>query len=292
LRRFNRGFRTLSVAAAIAGLVLGGTPAASATTVDDDPQTNIVGGHDPTQKYPFMVSFLHPKASGEVVSYCGGSLVAPDWVVSAGHCGAQFKVGVTQVRVGSSNWQSGGTVIGIGKIVQQPAWNENRAGNDLTLVQLAHPVTQQPIGIASTPGRKGRVIGWGATCEYGSPQWPCYPAGLQEADVRVVNDSRCTWYDKSVELCVVGVKGASACFGDSGGPLMGEDEVHDRKSAAKEWQLVGVVSRDGDADADTNPTCSGGTGVFTDVTKYADWVAETIHAQDAVHVQSDYALAR
>jgi len=294
--------RIAVIGAAIAvasGLLLGGAGAANAgTTPGDDPHVNIVGGHDPSQAYPFMVSFLNPHpTTGKTVSYCGGSLIAPRWVATAGHCALEFKLGVTQVRVGSNNWKEGGTLANITDIVVHPGFDYNTPGNDASLIRLDRDVTQAPIAVPRSPGKIGekeRIIGFGATCDLGSPDWPCYPSALQEATVRLVSDSQCHWYDKSVELCVAGDNGAMACFADSGGPLLRKGEVHDRKGQVrKEWQLVGIVSRDGDADADTNPTCSGGTGVFTDVTKYTDWINRTISRDGYKLSQSQdaYALA-
>jgi secreted trypsin-like serine protease len=264
-----------------AGLLLTGTPLAAAAPADDTPHTNIVGGQDPTENYPFIVAFLNPHpTTGKTVAYCGGALLAPNWIVSAGHCGMEFHAGITQARVGSNRWAEGGTLANITDIVQYPAWDYNTPGNDLTLIRLDRNVTEQPIKVARTPGKVGtkeRVLGYGATCDLGSPEWPCYPAGLQQATLRLVPDSGCNWYDKSVELCAAGDDGQSACFADSGGPLMRPHTVYDRKGTKKtEWLLVGVVSRDGDADADTNPTCTGSTDVFTDVTKYTDWINRTI----------------
>lgn len=276
-------FAVISAAlAVVSGLLLGGAGVASAgTTPDDDPHVNIVGGHDPSQAYPFMSVILNPSPkTGKQIAYCGASLIAPQWVLTAGHCGMDFTAGITQVRVGSANWKDGGTLTGITDIVQNPGWDYNEPGSDLSLIRLDQAVTQMPIAVPRNPGKVGaleRTIGFGATCDYGSADWPCYPSGLQEAMVRLVNDSQCHWYDKSVELCVKGDKGQMACFGDSGGPLLRPVDVHDRRGKVhKEWQLVGVVSRDGDADADTNPTCSHGTGVYSDVTKYPDWINRVI----------------
>lgn len=266
-------------AAAVIGL--GAGVAATPAHADGGVSTNIVGGRDATQAYPWMVSIQQPDPkTGKILHYCGGSLIRSDEVVTAGHCGIRFTAGVTTVRVGAYNWQQGGTPAGVAKVTAHPAYVEGVPGNDIAVLHLDRKVPQKPITIARTPGQVGdldRIIGWGATCDLGSPQWPCYPTGLQEADVRVVDDNSCSSYDRSVEVCVKGDKGQMACFGDSGGPLA--------KKSYGEWVLIGATSGDGDADGATNPRCSGGYGIWTDVTKYTDWINEVIdgHAR-SVHL--------
>lgn len=264
--------RALAILVAVSGLLVSGTSTAAA---DEPPTTMIVGSRDATQAYPFMSSILHPHPkTGKTVSYCGASLVRSNYVLTAGHCASAFKIGVTQVRVGSNNWTEGGTLTGIADIIVHPGW-KFEPGNDLALIRLDRHVKQKPIVVSRTPGQVGsqhRIIGWGATCELNSAEWPCYPSGLQEADVRLVEDTRCSWYDKSVELCLSGDQGQMACFGDSGGPDI--RKVHGR------WQLVGATSRDGDADANANPACGNGTGVYTDLTKYRSWIDRTTRSKN------------
>ena len=239
----------------------------------DDPATGqevqpyVVGGRDATEPYRWMASIQIPHPdTGEWRQTCGGSLIRPDVVVTARHCAVHFEVGSTQVRVGSYRWQDGGKLANVIQITNYPG-DINAPGNDVAVLHLDREVSSKTIRIARDPGNVGdldRVLGWGATCNYGSPEWPCYPAGLQEADVRIVNDNDCAGFDRSVELCVKGDQGQMACFGDSGGPLL--REVNGR------WQLIGATRGDGDADSGTNIDCSGGLGIWTDLTRYRDWI--------------------
>jgi secreted trypsin-like serine protease len=272
--------RRAFVAALLAAAGLAAGIASPAAAAGQEPATSmIVGGQDAKPgAYPWVASIQQPlPGSGQVVSWCGGALVEPgDKVVTASHCAEHFTAGYTTVRVGAYNWAEGGQTATVAAIFLHPGYlpGGDEPGNDIAVLHLDHKLSGPTIKIGSTPGRVGsdlRVIGYGATCDYGSPEWPCYPAGLQEANLTLVNDDLCSYYDRSVELCTHGNNGQMACFGDSGGPLL-------RKVAGKhgrqEWVLVGVVRGDGDRDQ-SDMKCSQGLGVFTDATKYADWVART-----------------
>lgn len=264
--------RRLLASAIAAAALFGAAAPVVASAAQDDPAAPvapfIVGGRDASEPYPWMASISHI-SKGARYHYCGGTLIAPDKVVTAAHCAMVFAVGVTQIRLGSYRWDSGGQVHDVAKI--DVHWNyKGTFLDDVAVLTLATPSKAEPIRVAAKAPKteaKVRAIGWGATCDFGTPNWPCNPVGLQEADLRIAADSRCVGFgfDPSVSLCVYGPKGQMACYGDSGGPLVAK--VHG------EWVLYGATSGDGDADAETNPQCSNGTGVWTDVTKYRDFLA-------------------
>lgn len=234
----------------------------------------VVGGRDATEAYPWMGAILHPHPqTGEYLSYCGGTLIAPGKILTAGHCAVMFSVNITQVRVGSHDWTRGGTLATVAGIDVHPRYDADGSspGHDLAVLHLDRAVSHDTLRLARTSGDVGdasRIIGWGATCDYGTPQWPCYPDGLKEADVRIVADRECSWFNRRTDLCVRGDDGQMACYGDSGGPLL-------RKNKGR-WELVGVTHGDGDADAGTNPACSHGLGIWADATKYRSWIGAMV----------------
>ncbi len=274
------------------GLVLTTAATASAATVHKVTSVHsagvdrlaIIGGRVATEPYSFMVSFRLPGLSGH---HCGGSLIAPDWAVTAAHCKGLMKPGRTQVRVGSLDRGEGGVLTSVKRVITHPSYDESGmggdSGGDITLVQLDRRVDLEPIRIADDPGPVGepsRVIGWGMTCEdRNNPTCKNGPRQLQELDTVRVPDNRCAFLQRGSELCTGERDGraASACNGDSGGPQI--------RRVGGRWELIGATSRDGDdveermdggAGCSTNPMGEAGVGIWTDVTHYRSWITDTI----------------
>ncbi|MFC7328789.1 S1 family peptidase [Marinactinospora rubrisoli] len=257
--------RSLARASALtAALGAGVLLTAMAPAAHADGRLHIVGGQDAADSYPFMVSLQN----GQGEHGCGGALIDPEWVVTAGHCAAMKAPQEIDVRVGSNDRTTGGTVTGLSDIVVHPEFRYGYSwAADIALLKLDQPVAQEPIEIAPEAGETGtpvRMLGWGMTCDDGN-ECPTPPVTLQELDAELVAPERCVDADGSSELCVEHpTEQAQACSGDSGGPLV--------QGGPGRWQLIGATSRDGDGD----DVCSTGPGVWTDVTVYSDWIERTI----------------
>lgn len=255
-----RSFLT-AVIAAVGAVGALGLPAVAAS---GDVHPNIVGGHDATEQYSFMVSL---QQQGQHI--CGASLIKPDYVVTAAHCvqGSQRRdapqwgaadgprAGQLTVRVGSNDHSSGGEEATVANVQTHPS-------GDVAVLKLDHAVKAQPIKIAAQsgdPGTKTRIIGWGQTCP---EQGGCgAPQNLQELDTQIVDDAKCQGIDGKGEICTDNPGGNSgACYGDSGGPQI--------KGTKGDWELIGATSRSGNGDS----TCATGPSIYTDVSSYADWI--------------------
>ncbi|MGI8726362.1 MAG: serine protease, partial [Solirubrobacterales bacterium] len=217
-------------------------------------EARIVGGGETTiEQWPWQVSLgLNPaydQYSGAQSQFdrhfCGGTLVAPEIVVSAAHClfdsffeGAWMDPQDFQIISGRSRLSgSDGQVLGVagyawftddqGYQLYDPAYYGN-SQFDLVLIELASPASSKPIKIAGPgeealwrPGREAFISGWGSTSE-GGPGSDV----LKSNRVEMLDDSTCAsgygslWVG-AVMACAGDLAGGNdSCQGDSGGPLV------------------------------------------------------------------------
>ena len=102
-------------------------------------RTKIVNGIPAeTGDLPWQVS-LFRSSSGH---FCGGSLIDPQWVLTAAHCVVddvnppQF-----QILSGTADLQAGGTISDVDKVIVHEGYVADSHINDIALVKLAAPVT-------------------------------------------------------------------------------------------------------------------------------------------------------
>jgi len=210
------------------------------------PSHAIVGGHDAAAgAYPSIVEVNLAKSF-----LCTGTLVAPDWVLTAGHCGSitgsavatpiAFPGPLIDVYIGSNKSGQGESVPVLEAII--PPDYLATQGHDITLLHLARASTKTPTKVAGAgetsawaPGTVETIVGWGATSEGGDT-----PDTLQEAQVPVTTDAYCggaySNFEASTMLCAGYPEGGiDTCQGDSGGPMYGT-------TAAGERRVVGATS--------------------------------------------------
>jgi trypsin len=167
---------------------------------------------------------------------CTGTLVTPDWVLTAGHCSnitagtvaspASWPTPLIHARIGGVG-QSDGEQRGVSRVVMHPDYLLT-SGYDISLLQLSQSSTMAPTQVAGagersiwTPGTLETIVGWGATQEGGD-----LPDNLQEAQVPITTDQYCAGaysdFDPLTMVCAGFPEGGvDTCQGDSGGPMFG-----------------------------------------------------------------------
>ncbi len=188
--------------------------------------SRIVGGTAvPDGKYPWMASLRNSSGS----HFCGGTLVAAGWVLTASHCVAGKSPSAISVVVGRTTLSgTGGYTRSISQIYMHPDYgNPVSYAHDAALLRLSADITAiAPIRVADAaddvyeaPGNYVTTAGWGTT----KSGFPCCPDNMREVDVPIVSDADCALaYGSSLHapsMICAGERGKDSCQGDSGGPL-------------------------------------------------------------------------
>ncbi len=184
---------------------------------------------------------------------CTGVLLAPSWVITAGHCASMTGSASQGLVPSAPAWPAGAYTVELGTpyadgrdgethrvskvIVDNHYLVTNGVGNDVALLRLTSPSKVKPMTIGPPhralwrAGVLGTIAGFGTTSENAVRP----PPQMRHAQVPFTSDAYCAkkypfgpnivsddgYFDRRTMVCA-GYRqgGTDTCEGDSGGPLL------------------------------------------------------------------------
>lgn len=234
-------------------------------------EPKVIGGKPATAgQFPWQVSLDVSWISDLYrAHFCGGSIYADEWIVTAAHCVVGTRPQDIVVTAGTTDLTTAGVRRNVKEIVVIKGYVGARKGKDIALLRLFEKLPLGPqiqaIPLVEAEGfedaTRFTVTGWGATSQGGRPV-----RQLQFLEnlphVPLLQCNRPLSYDGAIKPDMVcagfAQGGVDSCQGDSGGPLT----VHTEQGV----RLAGIVSW---GEGCGQPLKY---GVYTRVAKYTDWI--------------------
>jgi hypothetical protein len=256
--------------------------------LDRAERPQIVGGLPaPAGTFGMMAFVVYQDPGTSDGFVCSGTVVAPELVLTAGHCAVDEETGAADqasgyaVVTGSLDWTSPTRqVSGVSRTIIDPLYNPATDDGDAALLVLSTPTGAPAVALASDPGdlsllqpgTPAQIAGWGLTLA------DTIPDQLQWGVSVVQSAGYCATeaadgglpFDSSRQMCAIDAPtfADGTCNGDSGGPLLAE-----RTNGT--WVETGVT------DSGAANCSTGVPNFFARADALSAWVASWIQALGA-----------
>ncbi|NXH21737.1 OVCH2 protein, partial [Bucco capensis] len=261
--------------------------------------TRIVGGKQVEEgSQPWQVSLKRGHKH-----FCGGTIVAAQWVVTAAHCTlGRNLLEYLNVTAGEHDLQvreNGEQSLPVKDVIKHPNFDPRWPMNyDIALLKLdgafnfsssVWPACLPEPGERFAAGSICTACGWGRLNENGA-----LPQVLHEVNLPILNSKDCSRALSTLKKPIQGDTilcagfpdgGQDACQGDSGGPLLCQ-----RRHGA--WTLAGVISwgmgcaRGWRSNEKKKHYNRGSPGIFTDLSVVLSWLQDNMGAGTACTAMS------
>lgn len=230
-------------------------------------ETNIIGGNNTTiEQNPWQISIRRLADH-----WCGGSILTPEWILTAAHCLDGVPINELQVAAGITNRNDNlnGQYRNIAQVIIHPDYNAATSNNDVALIRLSVPLNFNnrvlPIQLTNNlshfnTGQTTRVTGWGNTLDGPNPSLSNV---LQELEMPIISNTQANNMNTGSTLVnnnmiALYEPNSGVSRGDSGGPLsMTNNGIR---------YLIGSSSW-GEFPKDEKPT------IYTKLFNYRNWIS-------------------